>query len=66
MMHMDAHCAHSGPSAMQVHMHIYPLGYVQYVQHPPCTVPCSSDYQRKTCGGLALARTVRSRVGESP
>jgi hypothetical protein len=34
MMHIAAHGAHSVHGAMAVHMHIYPLGYVQCVQHP--------------------------------
>jgi hypothetical protein len=34
MMHITAHSAHSGTGAMPVHMHIPPIGDVQYVQHP--------------------------------
>jgi hypothetical protein len=33
MMHIAAHCAHSVHGAMPLHMHIPPIGDVQYVQH---------------------------------
>lgn len=66
MMHMTAHCAHSVHGAMPLHMHIPPIGDVQYVQHQRQTELCVNN---PTMSGLgvakswALGRTATSRVG---
>ncbi len=65
MMHMTAHCAHPGPGAMPLHMHIPPIGDVQYVQHPEQTRGCESGSALSVYNPEHVG-TPPFRVGESP
>jgi hypothetical protein len=68
MMHMAAHQALSVRGAMAVHMHIPPIGDVQYVQHPEQIGLCAgkSDLSLlRADKGSVLAQTVVARVGGS-
>lgn len=61
MMHMPAHCAHSVHGAMPVHMHIPPIGDVQYVQHPEQAGRCFSKSDlssHKACVGPIACQRV--------
>jgi hypothetical protein len=66
MMHIAAHCAHLSAGAMPLHMHIPPIGDVQYVQHPRPIELCrsNSDLSRRRRGiERAQVKTLTSRVG---
>jgi hypothetical protein len=60
MMHIGAHCAHSVRVTGALHMHIYPLGYVQYVH----CAPRQTVLQRTE--GTVTEKTLQAQRGGTP